>query len=203
MRLQCLLLDLVGFESIRTCSYLFSIPCSFGLSRFRADVRERRRCFDIGWLSRLASLAEVCFRADRWDPSFLLNFTLTGAASLVSVRTIHAAMDRLAFEQMSVSEGGVSTPGGCQVHEPGRGLFSSRSVGFHAASERLAFEQTSVSEGGATAPGGCQTLESRQRSAFEQDRWASVSLFGLGFGWSGLSLATLWLLAVETCALWP
>lgn len=71
----------------------------------------------------------------------------------------------------------------------------------HEASERLALEQTSMSERGATAPGGCQTLESRQRSPFEQDRWVSFTPFGLGFGWSGLSLVMLWLMLVRTCGL--
>ena len=45
--------------------------CSLGTSSFRADFRERRQCLDTGWLSRLASLTEVCFRADRWV-SFVL-----------------------------------------------------------------------------------------------------------------------------------
>ena len=43
--------------------------------------------------------------------------------------TINAASESLAHEQNSVSEGGVSRPGGCRVGALDRGLLMSRSVG--------------------------------------------------------------------------
>lgn len=159
---------------ILTRPALLSIHASYALS-----VCEQRRL-----LHRTLSVFRIV--CDRSVCS-LTSLTLTFFALVRICSANHEASEHLALEQISVSEGGVSTPGGCQVHEPDRGLLSSRSVGIHAASERLVFEQTSVSEGGATAPGGCQTFESRQRSAFEQDRWASFTPFGLDFGWSGLS----------------
>ena len=54
------------------------------------------------------------------------------------------ASEYLAFELMSVSEGGVATPGGCQACELDRGLLSSRSVGSFVSFE-LDFDWSGLS----------------------------------------------------------
>lgn len=109
--------------------------------------------FDVGhWQANLdietvLALGSVC------NPSVrtLLFRTLRGQSTSLTCRpagdavlvglgaTILAASESLAHEQNFVSEGGVSTPGGCLAGALGRGLLPSRSVGIRAPFE-LCFE---------------------------------------------------------------